>query len=128
MPYGVVVDMAYAELVMTVIAYGDGRNFVLVSTGRTFDTQNQFTPQINEEIGGLAMAALPNLTTTGDVSIPPAGKAKFFVMVDGVVRSRTVALGDLNNPQHPLRPLFERVDRLSENMRVAQYVKEAKES
>jgi hypothetical protein len=106
--YGVVMETGLAGGVATLIALGDGTISLYFTNGNAFlgSGERDGPTRSAHRFATTAMRLLESIPASPDASLAREGETKFFVLIDGGVRSAAGATVDLGEGRHKLAPLF----------------------
>jgi hypothetical protein len=119
-PWGIIMEIAYPQAVLTTVAFADGTASVLRSTGGGFFGGGDAGVQrAREEFLKQAQVALSQMTQVEIFPEPNVGYVLFYTRTDRGVYTASASVAELQPPGHPLRQLyFSGLQVLSEYLRL----------
>lgn len=102
-PWGVIMEIAYPEAIVTTVSFADGTVSVLRSSGGGFfGGGDESVQSAGREFLKQAQMSQPQMTLTSDFPAPDAGHVIFYVRTDGGVYTASATESDLRAQSHSL--------------------------
>jgi hypothetical protein len=110
--WGVVMDVASQDLIVTAIAIGDGTTSVYFSNGGGIIGAGEYKKVAEASESFLSEAQLigDELELANDFPLPSRGNVRFHLLTDDGVQSCEATGHELQNEQHALSTLFQKGD------------------
>lgn len=124
-PHAVVVDIAYPEAVVTVVALGNTRTAVLFSNGGGSAGVDEMTANLGTELGVKAAEFAGSMEQAGDTSLPREGEVKFYVLIGDQIRTGSGGIKELGEDRSRLSPLFHAAFRVITDLKARNMAAEA---
>jgi hypothetical protein len=106
-PWGIVMEIAYPQAILTTVAFADGTASVLRSTGGGFfGGGDAGVQQAREEFLKHAQLAQAQMTQVQNFPEPNVGYVVFYARTDHGVYAASASVAELQPQGHPLRQLY----------------------
>jgi len=107
-PWGVVMDMAYNNAVVTVCGFADGSASIYFSTGGGFigGGRHESVRRAAQVLVYRAGEAVSQMVAAAECPLPEVDHVAFYVRTDAGILMASAYGPDLAEREHPLTPLF----------------------
>jgi hypothetical protein len=107
--WGVVMDVAYPDMVVTVVSLADGTNSLYFSNGGGVIGAGEHRPvaEASKSLISLAQEYDAKMKSASDFPLPKPGRVQFFLLTFSGVQAAEASDKELEEMRHELSPLFK---------------------